>query len=66
MGAETCPVMPIPVSPPYLQLTKDGDLSLKSVRDFVLDECDKMLEQLGTLGGHLCMRSMANNHPLCV
>ena len=25
---------------------KDGALSLKSVRHFVLDECDKMLEQL--------------------
>lgn len=26
---------------------KDKDLSLKSVRHFVLDECDKMLEMLG-------------------
>jgi hypothetical protein len=36
--------------PPALRcqhLTKDGDLNLKSVRHFVLDECDKMLEALG-------------------
>jgi hypothetical protein len=29
------------------QLSKDGDLNLKSVHHFVLDECDKMLEALG-------------------
>lgn len=33
--------------PPRPQLAKDGDLNLKSVRHFVLDECDKMLEALG-------------------
>lgn len=29
------------------QLAKEGALNLKSVRHFVLDECDKMLEKLG-------------------
>jgi len=32
----------------FSQLATSGDLSLKSVRHFVLDECDKMLEALGT------------------
>ena len=40
-----CPYAPYV---PYVrsQLIKDGDLNLKSVRHFVLDECDKMLEAL--------------------
>ena len=29
-------------------LAKDGDVSLKQCGHFILDECDKMLEQLGT------------------
>jgi ATP-dependent RNA helicase UAP56/SUB2 len=29
-----------------LGLTRDKDLNLKSVRHFILDECDKMLESL--------------------
>jgi ATP-dependent RNA helicase UAP56/SUB2 len=37
-------------APPLFQLAKDGDLSLKSVRHFVLDECDKMLETLDMRG----------------
>ena len=30
-----------------LALARDKDLNLKSVRHFILDECDKMLESLG-------------------
>ena len=30
-----------------LQLGKEGKLKLGSVRHFVLDECDKMLDKLG-------------------
>jgi len=30
-----------------LALARDKDLSLKNVRHFILDECDKMLESLG-------------------
>ena len=30
-----------------LQLVKKGDLDLSSVKMFVLDECDKMLEETG-------------------
>jgi hypothetical protein len=32
---------------PTLQLGKEGKLKLGSVRHFVLDECDKMLDKLG-------------------
>ena len=31
-----------------LQLVREKDLVTKSVKHFILDECDKMLEQLGT------------------
>lgn len=30
-----------------LQLAKENSLKLNTVRHFVLDECDKMLEKLG-------------------
>jgi superfamily II DNA/RNA helicase len=30
-----------------LQLAKEGALKLNTVKHFVLDECDKMLEKLG-------------------
>lgn len=32
-----------------MQLGKEGALKLATIRHFVLDECDKMLEKLGTL-----------------
>jgi superfamily II DNA/RNA helicase len=31
----------------FPQLAKEGKLKLGSVRHFVLDECDKMLDKLG-------------------
>lgn len=31
-----------------LQLAREKDLNLKKVKHFILDECDKMLESLGT------------------
>lgn len=34
-----------------LQLGKEGKLKLGSVRHFVLDECDKMLDKLGAYLG---------------
>lgn len=37
-----------------LQLCKEGALNLKTVKHFILDECDKMLEKLGE-----CARSVA-------
>lgn len=40
-----------------LALARDKDLSLKNVRHFILDECDKMLDSLGRLlvPGHFSM-----------
>lgn len=32
-----------------MQLGRNGDLKLGSVRHFILDECDKMLDKLGAL-----------------
>ena len=37
-----------------LALIRDGDLNLDNVKHFVLDECDRMLEELGVcvMKGH--------------
>ncbi|KAL3702150.1 hypothetical protein R1sor_020172 [Riccia sorocarpa] len=41
-----CPHIVVGTPGRILALTRDKDLSLKSVRHFILDECDKMLESL--------------------
>ncbi|MBA0612171.1 hypothetical protein Godav_012809, partial [Gossypium davidsonii] len=43
-----CPHVVVGTPGRILALTRDKDLSLKNVRHFILDECDKMLESLGT------------------
>ena len=45
-----CPSIVVGTPGRVKQLVRDGDLNLKSVRHFVLDECDKMLEQLDMRG----------------
>lgn len=42
-----CPHIVVGTPGRILGLARDKDLSLKSVRHFILDECDKMLESLG-------------------
>lgn len=42
-----CPHIVVGTPGRILALTRDKDLSLKNVRHFILDECDKMLESLG-------------------
>jgi len=39
-----------------LQLVREKDLPTKSIKHFILDECDKMLEQLGAAGPLLMPR----------
>lgn len=39
-------------------LAKDGDISLKQCGHFILDECDKMLEQLGASQNILVLSQM--------
>ncbi|KAH1244794.1 DEAD-box ATP-dependent RNA helicase 56 [Glycine max] len=41
-----CPHIVVGTPGRILALTRDKDLSLKNVRHFILDECDKMLESL--------------------
>ncbi|MBA0737700.1 hypothetical protein Gogos_011152 [Gossypium gossypioides] len=41
-----CPHVVVGTPGRILALTRDKDLSLKNVRHFILDECDKMLESL--------------------
>ncbi|KAJ7515105.1 hypothetical protein O6H91_23G071400 [Diphasiastrum complanatum] len=41
-----CPHVVVGTPGRILQLTREKDLNLKSVRHFILDECDKMLESL--------------------
>ena len=42
-----CPHIVVGTPGRVLGLARDKDLSLKNVRHFILDECDKMLESLG-------------------
>ena len=42
-----CPHIVVGTPGRVLSLARDKDLSLKNVRHFILDECDKMLESLG-------------------
>lgn len=42
-----CPHIVVGTPGRILALSRDKDLSLKNVRHFILDECDKMLESLG-------------------
>lgn len=42
-----CPQIVVGTPGRILALARDKDLSLKNVRHFILDECDKMLESLG-------------------
>jgi superfamily II DNA/RNA helicase len=44
-----CPHIVVGTPGRILALARDKDLSLKNVRHFILDECDKMLESLGNL-----------------
>lgn len=44
-----CPHIVVGTPGRILALARDRDLSLKNVRHFILDECDKMLESLGMI-----------------
>lgn len=44
-----CPHIVVGTPGRILALSRDKDLSLRNVRHFILDECDKMLESLGML-----------------
>ena len=44
-----CPHIVVGTPGRILALAREKDLSLKNVRHFILDECDKMLESLGNL-----------------
>lgn len=45
----TCPHIVVGTPGRILALIKSKKLNLKNLKHFVLDECDKMLEQLGKL-----------------
>lgn len=45
---KNCPHIVVGTPGRILALIRNKTLSLKNVKHFVLDECDKMLEQLGT------------------
>lgn len=44
-----CPHIVVGTPGRILALAREKDLSLKNVRHFILDECDKMLDSLGRL-----------------
>lgn len=46
-----CPHIVVGTPGRILALARDKELSLKNVRHFILDECDKMLESLGMFNG---------------
>ena len=39
---------------PCLQLAKQGALNLKTIRHFIIDECDKVLENIGEGNNFKC------------
>lgn len=45
---KNCPHIVVGTPGRILALIRNKTLSLKNVKHFILDECDKMLEQLGT------------------
>lgn len=50
-----CPHIVVGTPGRVLGLARDKDLSLKNVRHFILDECDKMLESLGMLTSNILL-----------
>lgn len=55
---KNCPHIVVGTPGRILALIRNKTLSLKNVKHFVLDECDKMLEQLGVFSGfHLSFLS---------
>jgi len=49
-----CPHIVVGTPGRILALVRAKKLSLKSIKQFILDECDKMLEALGMLLGFPC------------
>ena len=47
-----------------LALCRDKTLNLKQIKHFILDECDKMLEQLGKSHTHKHSRTITNTTPV--
>lgn len=56
-----CPHIVVGTPGRILALSRDKDLSLKNVRHFILDECDKMLESLGTFCCFSLLSNLASN-----
>lgn len=52
---KNCPHIVVGTPGRILALIRNKTLSLKNVKHFVLDECDKMLEQLGVLSAFILM-----------
>lgn len=59
---KNCPHIVVGTPGRILALTRSKTLSLKNVKHFVLDECDKMLEQLGVLFFIKVFHLFSNNH----
>lgn len=59
-----CPHIVVGTPGRILALARDKELSLKNVRHFILDECDKMLESLGKCS--LSSLFTCCNAPACV
>lgn len=47
---KNCPHIVVGTPGRILALARNKSLNLKHIKHFILDECDKMLEQLGELG----------------
>lgn len=48
---KNCPHIVVGTPGRILALARNKSLNLKHIKHFILDECDKMLEQLGAWGG---------------
>ena len=58
-----CPHIVVGTPGRILALVRDKTLNTKHIKHFVLDECDKMLEQLGEcVGVCVCVRACMCTH----
>ena len=63
---KNCPHIVVGTPGRILALARQHSLNLKNVKHFVLDECDKMLEQLGNLDIFINQAKMRLRHDFCL
>lgn len=63
---KSCPHIVVGTPGRILALVRNKTLNLKNVKHFVLDECDKMLEQLGEHLNEVCLMFVCQAEPVMI